>query len=73
MAELPRRAVQKLPQGFGALLVESGMDALRTRGVCLKSIRAPLVEGMDGVAHRLLGAAEVGSYLRDLDSPGAGQ
>src|SRR3712207_8613503 len=38
-----------------------------------ESLQAPLVEVMDGVAHRLLPAAQVLSNLRDLIPPQGGQ
>src|SRR4051794_30144752 len=68
-SELPRRAVEQFPQGFGSLLVEDGAGPPGTRRFGCKSIQASLVEGVDGVAHRLLTAAQVLGYLRDLISP----
>jgi len=65
--------VQKLPQGFGATFVKGAMDVLRARGASHQSIQAAFVEGVDGVTHRLLGAAEVRGYLRNLISPRTGR
>src|SRR5215204_450097 len=62
-AELPRRAVEHLPQPLGALLVEGSAGALRARGARLQSIQAALVESVDGVAHRLGAASQTRSDL----------
>src|SRR5918994_2271018 len=52
-AELPRRAVEQPPQGFGALLVEGVPCSLRPRGFGRQSGKATLVEVVDGIARRL--------------------
>src|ERR671920_313071 len=69
VAELPRSAVEQLPQGLGAVLVESVASSLGTRRFGHQSIQAPRVEVVDGVAHRLLATSEVRSYSRSLVSP----
>jgi hypothetical protein len=59
--------VEHLPQGLGALLlVEGGLGPFGTRRAGSESLKATLVEVVDGVAHRLLPAAQVLSDLRDL-------
>src|SRR5215218_3921327 len=73
VGELPRRAVEHLPQSLGAVLVESVSRSFGTRRAGYQSIKASLVEVVDGVAHRLLSAAQVYGYLRDLVSPRTGQ
>src|SRR5215208_6641601 len=73
VSELPRRAVEHLPQSLGALLLEGIAGSFGARGSGNEGIQASLVEVVDGVAHRLLSAAEVGGYLRDLVSPRTGQ
>ena len=45
------------PQGFGALLVEGLSCSLRTPGFGRQSAKATLVEGVDGIARLLTGAA----------------
>src|SRR5918995_4678066 len=72
-SELPRRAVEHLPQGLGALLVEGGMHSLRARRARGEGVEAPLVEGADGVPDRLRGASEASGYLRGRLSAGARQ
>src|ERR671916_57665 len=62
--ELPRGAVEHPPQGLGALLVESAMDALGSRGARGEGVETTFVEGSDGVPDRLRGASEVFGYLR---------
>src|SRR5687767_8230021 len=69
--ELPRGAVEHLPEGLGALLVESGMDALGSRGARGEGVETTFVEGSDGVPDRLRGASEVFGYLRGRLSSGA--
>src|SRR5215208_5420143 len=61
--------MEHLPQSLGTPLVEGGVDALGTRRFGHQSIYAALVEVVDGVAHRLLSAAQVGGYLWGLISP----
>jgi hypothetical protein len=65
--------VEHLPEGLGAFLVESGVDVLGSRGAGDEGVEATLVEGSDGIAHRLGGASEVFGYLRGRQSSGAGQ
>jgi hypothetical protein len=53
-----------LGEGFGALLPESCVDALRAGGARHQRVEATLVEGVDGVTHLLTGAApQTRSYL----------
>jgi hypothetical protein len=70
--ELPRRAVEHLPQGFGALfLVEGRVHALGARGASGESVEAALVEGADSA---FLTVCEAHPRLRAIfggDSPGA--
>src|SRR5688500_1009192 len=73
VSELPRGAVQKPPQGFGALPVEGGVDMLRTGGAGGEGVHAPLVEGVDGVARRLGAAPEALGDLGRREAAGAGQ
>ena len=47
--ELPRRAVEHLPERLGALLVEGGVYPIWARGARDEGVGAPLVEGADGV------------------------
>jgi hypothetical protein len=68
-AELPRGAVEHLPQPLGALLIEGRLGSFGTRRAGHQSIQASLVGGVDGVAHRLLPAAQILCYLRDVFSP----
>jgi hypothetical protein len=63
--------VEHLPQGFGALLVEGGMHALGARGASGESVEAALVEGADGIPHRLRSAPEALGYLRRRFPAGA--
>src|SRR3712207_3406832 len=73
VSELPRGAVEHLFESFGTLLVEGVAGSFGARGSGNESIQAPLVEVVDGVAHRLLPAAQVLSYLRYMLSPRAGR
>src|SRR5918999_325139 len=72
-AELPRRAVEQPPQGFGALLVEGVPRALRTRGFGGQSAKATLVEVVDGIARCLRAAPQRAGYLRGALAPVAGE
>src|SRR5215218_5361132 len=72
-AELPRRAVEQPPQGFGALLVEGVPCALRTRGLGRQSGKATLVEVVDGIARRLRAAPQRAGYPRGAFAPVAGE
>src|SRR5215208_525459 len=69
VSELPRAAVEHLPQSLGTLLVEGVAGSFGARGSGNESIQAPLVEIMDGVAHRLLPAAQALGYFRDILTP----
>src|SRR3712207_4181649 len=69
VSELPRGAVEHLFESLGTLLVEGVAGSFGARGSGNESIQAPLVEVVDGVAHRLLPAAQVLSYLRYICSP----
>src|SRR5215210_7985270 len=71
--ELPRRAVEHAPQGFGASLVEGRVPALGGRGAFDQSVQTLLVEGADGVSDRLRGAPEVLGYLGWREAAGARQ
>src|SRR5688572_2975209 len=71
--ELPRRAVEHAPQGFGASLVEGRVHALGGRGAFDQSVQTLLVEGADGVSDRLRGAPEVLGYLGWREAAGARQ
>src|SRR5215218_3547813 len=71
--ELPRRAVEHTPQGFGASLVEGRVHALGGRGAFDQSVQTLLVEGADGVSERLRGAPEVCGYLGWREAAGARQ
>ena len=51
------------------MVVEGVASSLGTSRTGREGIQAPLVELMDSVAHRLLPAAQVQSYLRDIYSP----
>src|SRR5215217_2106932 len=73
VSELPRGAVEHLPQEFGALLVEGVPGPSGARGSGNESIHAPLVEIMDGVAHRLRPAAEARGDSRGILAPRARQ
>src|SRR5215218_9719409 len=73
VSELPRGAVEHLPQEFGALLVEGVPGPSGARGSGNESIHAPLVEIMDGVAHCLLPAAEARGDSRGMLAPRARQ
>src|ERR671910_341171 len=72
-AELPRRAVEQPPQGFGALLVEGVPCSLRPRGFGRQSGKATLVEVVDGIARRLRAAPQRAGYLRGALAPLAGE
>src|SRR5918993_962265 len=64
VSELPRTAMEHLPQGLGAVFVEGGAaGALWARGARLKSTQAPLVEVVDGVPERLGAASQTPSDL----------
>src|SRR5688572_19791154 len=71
--ELPRRAVEHPPQGFGALPVEGVPCSLRTRGFGLQSGEATPVELADGVARRLGAAPQRAGYPRGAFAPLAGE
>src|SRR5215213_4432852 len=71
--ELPRRAVEHLPECLGALLVEGGVYPIWARRARGEGVQAPLVEGADGVPDRLRGAPEASGYLRGRLTAGAGQ
>src|SRR5215203_1754574 len=73
VSELPRRAVEHLPQSLGTLLVEGVPGPSGARGSGHESIHAPLVEVMDGIAHRLLSAAEALGDSRSMLAPRARQ
>src|SRR5215216_1611310 len=74
VAEFPRRAVEHLPQSLGALLVESGMDALGARGSRREGEKAAtIVEVVDGVPDRLRAASQTPGDLRRGLSAGACQ
>src|SRR5215212_9555157 len=73
VSELPRRAVEHLPQSLGTLLVEGVAGPSGARGSGNESIHAPLVEVMDGIAHRLLSAAEALGDSRSMLAPRARQ
>src|SRR5829696_516366 len=62
--ELPRRAVEHLPECLGALLVEGGVYPIWARRARGEGVQAPLVEGADGVPDRLRGAPEASGYLQ---------
>jgi hypothetical protein len=49
------------------------MDALGARGAGGEGVETALVEGSDGVPHRLRGASKTFGYLRGRLSSGAGQ
>src|SRR5215207_4619896 len=66
-------AVDNLPQLLGALPVESVAGPLRARGLRLEGEKAPPVEVVDGVAHRLRGASEVQGDLRGALASGTGE
>jgi hypothetical protein len=68
-AKLPRRTMQQSPQNLGAFLVEGLAGSLRTRRFGRQGIRAPRVEVVDGVAHRLLAASQAHGYPRGTSSP----
>jgi len=65
--------VEHLPQGLGALLVEDSIHALGARGAGGEGVEAALVEGADGVPHRLRSAPEAFGYLRRRLPAGARQ
>src|SRR5215207_11082197 len=69
VSELPRGAVEHLFGSLGTLLVEGVAGSLGARGSGNESIQAPLVEVVDGVAHRLLSAAEALGYSRGMLAP----
>src|SRR5215207_5198733 len=73
VSELPRAAVEHLPQSLGTLLVEGVPGPSGARGSGHESIHAPLVEVMDGVAHRLRPAAEALGDSRSMLAPRARQ
>ena len=51
--------MQQLPKALGLLGVESGVDGVRTGGgLAERLLEAPFVEGVDGVAHGLIVAAQ---------------
>jgi hypothetical protein len=50
--------VQERPQPFGGGGVEGDGDPMGTRGAFGQRVQSALVEGMDGIAHRLVVAAE---------------
>src|SRR5215211_727964 len=59
VSELPRRAVQHLPESLGALLVEGVAGPPGARGFPIEGVEGSVVEVVYGVAHRLRGASEV--------------
>src|SRR5215211_848537 len=59
VSELPRRAVQHLPESLGALLVEGVAGPPSARGFPIEGVEGSVVEVVYGVAHRLRGASEV--------------
>jgi hypothetical protein len=65
--------VEHLPESLGALSIESGVDVLGARGASDEGVEAALVEGSDGIPHRLGGTSEAFGYLRGRQSSGAGQ
>jgi hypothetical protein len=69
VSELPRRAVEHLRELLGALFVESVAGPLRARGLGLEGEKAPPVEVVDGLAHRLRGASEVLKAIFGARSP----
>src|SRR5215204_5231115 len=62
--ELPRRAVEHLPQSLDALFVESGVDAPGARGSGREGEKAAIVEGVDGVSDRLRATSQTQGDLR---------
>ena len=60
--------MEYLPQGLGSVVVEGVSGPFGSRGAGHQSIQTPLVEVVDSVAHRLLSAAQVPGYLRELVS-----
>jgi hypothetical protein len=74
VAELPRGAVEHPPQPLGTLLIEGGASSLGARGTSFQSAKPTLVEGVDGVAHLLTGAApQRAGYCRGAFTPVAGE
>ena len=69
VSELPQGTVKHHFENLGTLLVESVAGSIGTRGSGNESIQSPLVEVMDGVAHRLLYAAEALGYFRGILAP----
>jgi hypothetical protein len=65
-----------VPESLGALSIESGVDVLGARGAGddgdegVEGVEAALVEGSDGIPHRLRGTSEAFGDLRG-DSPRA--
>ena len=67
LAARPRTLVSQRPQGLAAPSVEDGSRGVGPRRWRLERGKAALVEGMNGVAHRLIGAAQVaGNHGRRL-------
>jgi hypothetical protein len=73
VSELPRGAVEHLPQSLGALFVESGVDALGARRSGRESVESALVEGVYSVPDRLRAASQAPGDLRGRKPAGARQ
>src|SRR5262245_47601010 len=73
MAEVAGAAMQQVAEPFDLGAGERGMDGMRARRPLLQRRRPPLVEGVDGVAHGLVVAAQgTGDRQRWL-APAAGE
>ena len=57
--------MQDSAQSFGLLLVEDGLHCLGASGACFEAIQPLRVEGVDDIAHRLGGAAQVAGVVLD--------
>src|SRR3712207_3037843 len=73
-AEVSGFLVQELAQGLGLFRIEGPVNSMRTFGALPKRLgNPPLVEGVDGVAHRLGVAAQGAGDLVGVLASGAGE